>query len=108
MAKTKETAVKARVKAILSARSRMWFYSATAGIYSTGGIPDIVGCYNGQLFGIEVKAPGRRVEKNRGCSALQQKNLDAIIAAGGFSMVYDGEEDDHRRLMWFLDTGAFL
>lgn len=108
MKSTPENKIKLAVKKILVSKSRMYFYSATAGPYSTGGIPDIIGCYNGQFFGIEVKAPGRRGDKNRGCSALQQIALDAIVAAGGFSMVYDGEPDDHERLMWWLNEGAFL
>lgn len=108
MKSTPENKVKAKLKQQLAKMPRMYFYSATAGPYSTGGIPDIIGCYHGQFFGIEVKAPGRRGEKNRGCSALQQIALDAIIAAGGFSMVYDGEADDQERLMWWLNEGAML
>ena len=98
MKATPENKVKAKLKAYLDTIPKLFHYSATAGIYSTGGIPDIVGVHNGRFFAIEVKAPGRRGERNRGASALQMQCMAKIYAANGFTMVYDGEEVDQRKL----------
>ena len=47
------------------------------------GIPDILGCYDGHFFGIEVKTPST----SDNCSQLQEYNLDRIIECGGSSLV---------------------
>lgn len=47
------------------------------------GVPDILGCYKGMFFGIEVKTPKTR----HNVSKLQEYNLNKIHAAGGFSIV---------------------
>lgn len=58
------------------------------------GIHDRQGHYQGFYFSIEYKAPGRRGEKNRGMTAQQKHQYDAINLSGGFASVFDGEEDD--------------
>ncbi len=47
------------------------------------GVPDILGCYEGVFFGIEVKTP--KTASN--VSKLQDYNLDKISLAGGHSLV---------------------
>jgi len=47
------------------------------------GVPDILGCYEGMFFGIEVKKPNTM----NTVSKLQEYNLDKIRLAGGNSMV---------------------
>lgn len=47
------------------------------------GIPDILGCYEGQFFGIEVKTPKTKDNVSR----LQRHNLDIIEETGGKSLV---------------------
>ena len=47
------------------------------------GVPDILGCYEGVFFGIEVKTPRTR----NNVSKLQEYNLDQIRLAGGHSIV---------------------
>jgi len=47
------------------------------------GVPDILGCYEGVFFGIEVKTPKTR----NNVSKLQEYNLDQIRLAGGHSIV---------------------
>lgn len=49
------------------------------GPMQTGGLPDIVGCYDGHFFGIEVKMPGR--EKT--LTPRQANKLQTIKDAGG-------------------------
>ncbi len=50
---------------------------------SKAGVPDIVGCYEGVFFGIEVKTPRTRGN----VSKLQEYNLEKIMEAGGQSCV---------------------
>jgi hypothetical protein len=94
MKATPENKVKQKLVAYLKTIPNLFYYTATAGPMSTGGIPDIMGCHKGRLFGIEVKAPGRRGEKNRGASNLQVMQMHKIREAGGFAMMFDGEELD--------------
>jgi Holliday junction resolvase len=50
---------------------------------SKSGVPDIIGCWGGIFFGIEVKTP-----KTAGnVSRLQEYNLDRIRECGGHSCV---------------------
>lgn len=92
MATTPEGKVKAKVKKWLKERGIWYFVPVSAG-YGVHGIPDFVCCASGLFIGIEVKAPGRRGEKNRGCSALQVLRGNEIIEAGGVWCVVDGDED---------------
>ena len=80
MADTPEVKVKKKVVAILKEHRAYYFYPVTGG-FGGSGVPDIVGCYNGNFFGIECKAG-----KNKP-TALQQKNLAAIAAVGGVALV---------------------
>jgi Holliday junction resolvase len=47
------------------------------------GVPDILGCYEGIFFGIEVKTP----KTANNVSKLQEYNLDKIREADGHSLV---------------------
>ena len=81
---TPEAKVKAKAVAQLKALGAYYFYPVTGG-YGSSGVPDIVGCYDGTLFGIECKAG-----KNKP-TALQQKNLDRITANGGLALLINEE-----------------
>ena len=50
---------------------------------SKSGVPDIIGCYEGVFFGIEVKTHPTR----NNVSKLQEYNLDQIVKCGGHSLV---------------------
>ena len=104
MKQTPENKVKKELKKYLDSVPDLFYYSATAGAYSTAGIPDIMGCYKGRMFGLEVKAPGRRGEKNRGASALQILQIQKIRDAGGYAIVFDGEELDWLSLKGWLNN----
>jgi Holliday junction resolvase len=90
MADTPEVKVKKKVVAILKELRAYYFYPVTGG-YGGSGVPDIVGCYNGKFFGIECKAG-----KNKP-TALQLKQLEAIKATGGVSLVINEDNIDHVR-----------
>jgi hypothetical protein len=80
VADTPEVKVKKKVVAQLKALRAYYFYPITGG-FGGSGVPDIIGCYKGKFFAIECKAG-----KNKP-TALQQKNIDDIIAQGGAACV---------------------
>ena len=62
-----------------------YFFPQTGG-YGRSGVPDVIGCWNGRFFAIEVKAEG----KAKQTTALQDRELYLIKQSGGISFVYDG------------------
>jgi hypothetical protein len=81
---TPEKKVKNKVRKILTERGVYQFMPATHG-FGTSGVPDIIGCYKGRFFAIECKAGNNRP------TALQEKNLNTIAGAGGYSEVINEE-----------------
>jgi len=80
---TPEAKVKTKIRAYLASIPAVWYCQPIGGAYSSHGVPDIVGCVRGQMFAIEVKAPG----KSRTVTPLQQRQLEAIMQAGSLAMV---------------------
>jgi hypothetical protein len=81
---TPESKVKARVKVILKNIGAYYVMPVTSG-YGNSGAPDFLVCYQGKFIGLECKAGKGRV------TALQQRNLDLIDLAGGWSFVINEE-----------------
>jgi Holliday junction resolvase len=84
---TPESKVKERVKRLLDKFGAYYFMPATAG-YGRSGVPDIVGCWNGQFFAVECKAGNGKV------TALQQRELDRIHLAHGKAFLVRDEDVD--------------
>ena len=80
MASTPESKVKLSVVKLLRQYGVYFFFPATHG-YGRSGVPDIICCIRGKFLAIECKAG-----KNEP-TALQQKEMNAIQAAGGMAMV---------------------
>lgn len=80
MAATPEKKVKTWVEAVLKAAGAYYFFPATHG-YGRSGVPDIVACLGGQFIGIECKAGNNKP------TALQERELERIRDAGGFTLV---------------------
>lgn len=77
---TPEGKVKAIIKMELDKlKPDIWYYCVQDRF--TSGIPDIVGCYKGKLFALELKAPKKRPSK------LQHYTLELIAKAGGYAQV---------------------
>jgi Holliday junction resolvase len=55
----------------------IWHFSPYTAGFGKSGVPDIVGCRAGKLFGIEVKREGK------GLTTLQARVCAAIETAGG-------------------------
>lgn len=73
-----EAALQKRIRTALSNYSG-WWVRIHGGMYQQGGLPDIIGCYQGVFFGLEVKLPG----KEHTLTARQAHALKAIKDAGG-------------------------
>ena len=80
MAQTPEAKVKAQVKKALDSLGAYYFMPATGG-FGRSGVPDIVGCINGKFFAVECKAGNNKP------TALQEREMNAIRAAGGVALV---------------------
>jgi Holliday junction resolvase len=78
MAQTPEAKVKASVRKLLDRLGIYHFMPPGMGL-GRSGIPDIIGCKNGKFIAIECKAGYGKA------TALQERELNAIAAAGGFA-----------------------
>lgn len=66
------------------------------GMYGTAGIPDIIGCYRGLFFGLEVKTESGKPTK------LQEATIRKIKKAGGIALVVRSV-DEVKELLASLD-----
>lgn len=88
---TPEAKVKARVKKLLAEFGAYYAMPVTGG-YGNSGVPDFLACYKGRFYAIECKANGGKT------TALQEKHLADIRAAGGVSLViHEANVDDLRK-----------
>lgn len=82
MAKTPEGIFTEKVIKYLKSLDKCWYYKVFGGgMFQRSGIPDIIGCYNGMFFALELKA------ENGKPSELQLYNLDKINKAGGYGVL---------------------
>ncbi len=87
MAMTPEKKVKQKVAKLLKEAGAYYFFPATGG-YGRSGVPDIVGCLNGNFFGIECKAGSNQP------TALQELELEKIRESGGRAIVINEDRID--------------
>jgi hypothetical protein len=95
MAATKENLVKKKVKAILD-ELKVYHFSPMQNGMGRAGIPDIVACHSGKFIGIECKAGDNKP------TALQERELNRILNAGGEAFVINEENIEQLReeLIW--------
>lgn len=84
MAMTPEKRVKDKVVKLLKEAGVYYFYASTHG-FGRSGVPDLVCCMGGRFIAIECKAG-----KNKP-TPLQEKEMAAIRAAGGTTLVVNEE-----------------
>ena len=77
---TPEAQLTRSIRSILNA-ARICHWKNWGGLGSPPGLPDIVGCYKGRLFAIEVKAPNGKT------SPAQDDFIARINEAGGLAFV---------------------
>ena len=103
MALTPEGRVKARTRKVLE-ELECWYFMPPANGYGRAGIPDFVGCLNGQFFAIEAKAGKGKT------TALQDREIAQIKSCGGFALVVNEKNidslkaqiDEWRRREWVV------
>jgi Holliday junction resolvase len=95
---TPEGRVKTAIKAFLKSLHDCWYFMPATHGYGSSGVPDIVGCYKGVFFAIEVKAPGKR----NTVTALQMMQINGISEAMGWAIVSD-DVDRVREMFAMID-----
>lgn len=87
----KEADITRQIRDLLRALG-IFHFKHWGGPMSPKGLPDIMGCYDGRFFGIEVKAPGKKPTE------AQSNVLWNIRKAGGISFVARSVEDVVKKL----------
>lgn len=75
-----ESQITAKILSQLKRLGGFW-YKTHGGPFQVRGLPDIIGCYQGAFYGLEVKVPGRE----NTLTAYQSHMLETIQLAGGHS-----------------------
>jgi Holliday junction resolvase len=88
MAATPESKVKDKLRKYLSQLGIYHFMPAANG-FGRAGIPDIIGCYNGQFVAFECKAGKGKT------TALQEREIHNIQLAKGWAFVITELNVDH-------------
>ena len=84
MASTPEKNVIDQVVKTLKANGVYYFFPATFGM-GRSGVPDIICCVEGRVLAIECKAGNNKP------TALQDREMNAIVTSGGSAMVINEE-----------------
>jgi hypothetical protein len=71
-----------KVLAFLRGHGGYWL-NISPGPFSRSGVPDILGCYKGQFYGIELKQTGKYKPPEKGLTAAQRRASEEILKAGG-------------------------
>lgn len=83
-----ENRIRDAIKKALEARGA-WVMNTTRATPGRYGIPDLIGCYRGVFFAIEVKKPETRSHT----SPEQNRELSSIERAGGITAVCTTERE---------------
>ena len=76
--RTPEGHEKADIDKMLKSIAGLWYCAPVIQGFGKSGMPDRIGCYQGMLFALEVKRPGKAP------TALQLIRMREIQDAGGF------------------------
>jgi Holliday junction resolvase len=88
MAATPESKVKAQLRKKLDALG-IYHFMPPANGFGRAGIPDVIGCYNGQFVAFECKAGKGKT------TALQEREIARIQSAKGWAFVISELNVDH-------------
>lgn len=94
--KTPEGKVKDQVKGYLELKG-VWYFMPVSNGMGRHGIPDIIVCAYGCFLAIECKAGNGKV------TALQEREMQRIQAAGGYAIVVNDDIDTFEELICILD-----
>lgn len=85
----KKIAEKVIQKEILDYLKAQNYYVIKVIVANVSGVPDILCCKDGKMYGIEVKATG----KKKNVTELQKLHIEMINASGGKAFVADNLYD---------------
>jgi Holliday junction resolvase len=88
MAATPESKVKAQLRKKLDALG-IYHFMPPANGFGRAGIPDVIGCYNGQFVAFECKAGKGKT------TALQEREIGRIQSAKGWAFVISELNVEH-------------
>src|SRR5882672_1399890 len=97
---TPEGRVKKKVRRYLdTVGPNLWYFMPVPMLYQVRTL-DYIGCYRGNFFAIETKAPGESPTN------YQLLTIDKMLSAGAHVVVIDGDEAIARLKQWFahIDT----
>lgn len=77
----KESEIVNEIRTYLKGVPGCFFWKEHGGMYGTAGIPDIICCYRGRFYGLEVKTEVGKPTK------LQKATIRKINEAGGTAVV---------------------
>lgn len=83
----RESDLTRKIKLALEKEGGFWF-KTHGGMFQMAGLPDLIGCYRGIFYGLEVKLPGRE----RALTKRQAEVLKKIRAVGGVGEVVTSVE----------------
>jgi Holliday junction resolvase len=87
MAATPESKVKLKLRKYLS-QLGIYHFMPPANGFGRAGIPDVIGCYNGQFVAFECKAGKGKT------TALQEREIANIQSAKGWAFVINEDNVD--------------
>ena len=90
---TPEGRVKSSVRKLLARYQGMYSYWPVPGGFGRATV-DVIGCYRGRFFAIEVKAPGKKP------TLRQTQTLSEMQAAMGRTFVIDGDDGLEELKQW--------
>ena len=94
MASTNEGLVKLEIKKLFK-KHNVWYCMPMGTGYGKSGVPDFLACVNGKFLAVEAKA-GKGTT-----TALQERELAAIIASGGSAIVVNEHNlNELEALLW--------
>lgn len=76
--KQSENTIEAQVKKYLGSLDSIWFFKVHGSGYQKKGVPDIVGCYKGRFFAIELKKEGKTPTLIQSLILKQLQNAGAV------------------------------
>ena len=56
-----------------------WCFKVHGSEYQPAGIPDILGCYQGIMFGVETKMPGNKPSEIQNYRMAQMQKAGAVV-----------------------------
>lgn len=101
MASTPEGKVKKKIKKVLDSYPGVYYEMPVPSGYGKSGL-DYQGCFYGQYFAIEAKAPGKEP------TPLQQETIRSIKEAGGTAFVISDDKGVQLLDMWLAMKGIHV